>query len=264
MAVQFEVPGHLKKFAGAFSLLCSRENPVTAFGDFLDYTIACVSRDGDQELADRLKSSYGKDYPHFNEALHAYIFAIHDNMDDRGWADPLGDLYMSIASKYQSKSMGQFFTPESICQLMTDLTLSAEDAYERTTACDPAVGSGRTLLSVLARFPHLKLYGADLDRTCAKMSVVNLAFHGGRGEISCMDSISLKWFFGYRINPHYLPMPAPPMAPMVVPIGDFTQSVFHPVEQVEPREVSRPSFVQVEQPSHSKSMPKMGNQLTLF
>src|SRR5699024_612393 len=35
----------------------------------------------------------------------------------------LGDCYMELAGKYSTKSMGQFFTPQSLCDMMAELTL---------------------------------------------------------------------------------------------------------------------------------------------
>jgi hypothetical protein len=58
------------------------------------------------------------------------------------------------------------------------------------------------LLAAHAMQPKLGLIvAADLDPICAKMCALNFWLHGIRGEVACMDSLGLKWYFAYHTHP---------------------------------------------------------------
>ncbi len=131
----------------------------------------------------------------FPELLSLLVCANIENP----YTDILGEVYMSIASRSKSKHFGQFFTPEHICYFMAQISMD-ETITNGKTILDPACGSGRMLLSG-AKLNHTNFFfGADLDPICTKMTALNLSVNGIRGEVSCMDSLMNKWFFGYQLN----------------------------------------------------------------
>lgn len=120
--------------------------------------------------------------------------------DGEGLQDALGYFYMS---EIATGNLGQFFTPIEICDLMASLTIGDidnEDLEHRKTVCDPACGSGTMLLSAAKKSKRLLFYGADLDYTCCKMAAINLLINGLEGEISHMDTLSLKFHGAFRIG----------------------------------------------------------------
>ena len=58
------------------------------------------------------------------------------------------------------------------------------------TVIDPTCGSGRMLLAAAKRNRHALFYGADLDVTCCKMTLINMLFNSLTGEITHMNSLS--------------------------------------------------------------------------
>ena len=104
---------------------------------------------------------------------------------------------------------------------------------------DCCSGSGRMLLAAKIINPGIKCFAADVDPVCAKMSAINLAFHGCQGEVSCMDSLRMDWRFGYQIN-YYHAYGAPPV-PHLLPILQWEKSAFYlkPIAQKEPEKVNK-------------------------
>lgn len=188
------------------------------FKDFIDYAVACFSYHGDKVLADQLKAKYGDDYPRLNEMLVAWIRIMDKRItDDVSWFDALGTLYEYLASRSKKSWLGQFFTPESICDLMTQISTFTSEEKTRQKVNDCACGSGRTLLSFNAHHPGNLLYGEDLDPICAKMTALNMAIHGCQGQVTCMDSICQDWKFCYEVNPYHR-LGVPPI-PHLVPVS---------------------------------------------
>jgi hypothetical protein len=83
--------------------------------------------------------------------------------------DYLGDL---LAENAYGKIQGFFPTPMPVCQMMTQMVLDGWDEETRVqTVCDPAVGTGRFLLT--ASNYSLRLYGQDIDPTMCMVTLVN-------------------------------------------------------------------------------------------
>jgi hypothetical protein len=57
------------------------------------------------------------------------------------------------------------------------------------------------LLSAAKRNRHALFYGADLDLTCCKMSLVNMMLNSLTGEIAHMNSLSNEFFTGFKTQP---------------------------------------------------------------
>ncbi|MGB0861528.1 MAG: N-6 DNA methylase [Saprospiraceae bacterium] len=125
--------------------------------------------------------------------------------------DPLGRMYETITSKYKSSMLGQYFTPEYVVDMMTQINGIGNKRNEFVRVFDPACGSGRMGLSAAA-------YGMskgnptwvtmnDIDPICTKMTAVNMALNGVVGEAVCMNGLDLtdkSFRFAYKISPLYL------------------------------------------------------------
>lgn len=187
------------------------------FRDFIDYGVACFSYHGDPVLAEQLKKKYDQDYPLLGKMFVAWIHVMDERItEDVQWFDALGTLYEYIASQSKKSWLGQFFTPGSVCDIMTrlaDRPLIEPNPKVNDCAC----GSGRLLLSFNAIHPGSRLYGEDLDPICAKMTALNMAIHGCQGQATCMDSLSQKWHFCYEVNPYHR-IGMPPI-PHLVPVS---------------------------------------------
>lgn len=100
-------------------------------------------------------------------------------IDNKPFADILGDTYQELASEYGKKSLGQYFTPRSVARLMAQLQ-GPYDFRDRELvrfADLGGCGSGALLLGAAAEvfstnpddLERMSVTGVDLDRLCAKM-----------------------------------------------------------------------------------------------
>ncbi len=146
--------------------------------------------------------------------------AISEGMQQRGWYDLFGDLFMQhIGDK---KNLGQCFTPEAVADVCSMSMLKEGPIGAPLMQCgtfgtkhvlnDPACGSGRLMLSAAyffqkkyEQFPYVIC--EDIDSTCCKQTAINLALHGFYGEVVCHNTIkepdSLR--FGYIVNEGLFP-----------------------------------------------------------
>lgn len=113
-----------------------------------------------------------------------------------GFEDPLGELYMLAISNGHS---GQYFTPTPICNMMAAINIG-DNSYPGQTVYDPACGSGRMLLAAAKINRHMRFYGADLDLTCCKMSLVNMMLNSLTGEIAHMNTLSNEFYTGFKAD----------------------------------------------------------------
>lgn len=169
------------------------------FEDFLDFCIYYLSLGLITEPIERLQKTYKE------EGMQGFMTLFEllgDGSED--FQDLLGTVYMEIASQYKASSMGQFFTPGSVSNLMAEINLADMDLErEGQKICDPTCGSGIMILKAARKFGdkrHLQFFvGCDLDRICAKMCVVNMAINTIPGQVYWMDSLSLKHYGAYNL-----------------------------------------------------------------
>ncbi len=114
---------------------------------------------------------------------------------DGCYSDLLGPVYMEIRSNWGRNSLGQYFTPWTICRAMAQMSIHDDgdlrdklERGERVTACDPAIGSGATMLAfrgaVAEKYgrraaDRLVLYGQDIDMTCVRMAKIQIKLSNG-------------------------------------------------------------------------------------
>lgn len=195
------------QFRKVFERLAYRHDYSTVFSDFLDYALLMMRWDKKAEDFAELEKRWTKKEEHegFAELLQYYSI-VADN-DGEGFYDGLGDLFMELISFGRN---GQFFTPTDVCNMMALVTTggSVEDGQ---TVCDPTCGSGRTLLAVAKINRKAIFYGADVDLTCCKMSVLNMLINCMEGEVAWMNTLSMEHYRSWHLKTvldgtgHYLP-----------------------------------------------------------
>ena len=129
---------------------------------------------------------------------------VADEMDKGLFFDLFGQLYEQMfLLKSKASSNGQFFTPDSICRLMSDITDSGNEGKETMNGLirvnDPACGSARLLLAHFMKKTHdnpalsgLYYYeAADIDLPTCKMAACNMMIHGMQGRVVCQDQLLL-------------------------------------------------------------------------
>lgn len=192
MAKTTDVPVQLRDLNRLFCELEYTKWASSVFDDFLDYLVQCFLIEKNEDVRERLMREYGKRYDVFPQLFRELVLLM-DKMivDDKSWYDPLGTYYEIVTSRHKSSAMGQFFTPASVVDFMTQL--NAPEPVTGKTVNDPACGSGRTLLSFHALNPGNRLYGEDLDPMCVKMTAVNFCLHGVIGQVCHIDTLRMEW-----------------------------------------------------------------------
>lgn len=195
----------LRHFVGVLNSFKGYYYDYDIFRDFINYATACLLWEGDIKLAEELKHRYKSDYSRFGELYLALAQTMQDQLpiEGFGWYDALGTLYEEISSRQKSSMMGQFFTPPSLCDMTAQMLTPTEREEHTITVNDPSAGSGRMLLAFNAIYPGAYHIAQDLDPICTKMSAINMAMHGIKGQAVNGDTLQPDDFnFGYEVNSH--------------------------------------------------------------
>lgn len=155
------------------------------FNNFLDLALSYFCNNMDERQMELRK--HVEKNEDFKNAYKEAIVAFGDEAED--YHDPLGDIFMGRISHGDH---GQFFTPESISLLMSEIIMG-DKLHDGMTINDPACGTGRTLLMALKHIRtkgyEPKLYANDLSMTCAKMTLLNFCINSVDGAVTCSDSL---------------------------------------------------------------------------
>lgn len=169
-----------------------------AFEDFLHMTV-CALSGGEMEgeyLQVVEKHSNGKRGRRGCDKLSELFGRVIAVMEETR-QDVLGDLFQGAITYGEA---GQFLTPDSITQLMAEMTLGevGMERLESRTVCDPCCGSGRMLLAVADRQPHWEFIGQDVDLRCVRMTAINLALRNRYGYVIWGNSLGAEQKLIYR------------------------------------------------------------------
>lgn len=190
----------------------TNKDAISTFTDFMDYCLWAFGVKLEHWPYTKEVSA------EFYKAFCKLILDYKNGIDHNGWCDPLGNTFMELI-KGIAKYRGQFFTPEGICTLMTDITVDPKAEMSkpkrlcgvygyRTIINDPTCGSGRNLLAAKSKYARYSeeaqpyFIGEDIDCLCVKMTAINMCVHGCYGEAICHDTLTEvnKVRFGYIIN----------------------------------------------------------------
>ena len=122
------------------------------------------------------------------EPVEGKIAEFIDELDERDLtrfdSDVIGRIYEGVIPYERRREMGEYYTPPTVCDLITRLTV--EDASD--TVLDPACGSGGFLVSAYDRLKNLlaqpagshdrilhQLSGVEINRFPAHLTAINLA-----------------------------------------------------------------------------------------
>lgn len=167
----------------------------SVFDDFLEMVICSLSLGAKEDRYHEIVRNYEKpDAYLMAEAFGALVIEM-DNKGE-GLKDGFGDFYMECLSHGHN---GQFFTPEPICEMMVRM-LNPAGFGEWVADC--CCGSGRMLMAAAKVSRNSLFFGADIDRTCAMMCVINLCLNGLLGEVCWMDTLMNRFYAGWRIELH--------------------------------------------------------------
>lgn len=98
--------------------------------------------------------------------------------------DALGDAYEYLIGQFASESgkkAGEFYTPQSVSHLMTQIAIYGKEDKKGFTAYDATMGSGSLLLNVrkYSNEPeHIYFYGQERNTSTYNLARMNMILHG--------------------------------------------------------------------------------------
>lgn len=165
----------------------------------------------------KMQDAKFKESPELYSATYLWMSLTADNMEKGQTSDILGSVYEELfQSKSKASSLGQFFTPCSLSDLMAKISYNPTEGRHAVNDC--ACGSGRTLLShymtasANEQKPKSHYYvGEDIDITSVKMCALNMMIHGMHGRAVRHDTLRdpISFDYGFEINEVRYPFPTP-------------------------------------------------------
>ncbi len=170
-----------------------------AFSDFLEIVVCTLSGGEMEEQYLSVVKRYAEGEPGKRGIdMLAQCFARLVQAMEETRADILGDLFQGGITYGEN---GQFFTPDTVADLMAQLVGHDEKEGEgdgRKTVADPCCGSGRMLLSAAKVNPHREFIGQDIDLRCVRMTAINLALRNLYGLVCWGNSLTQDQRLAYR------------------------------------------------------------------
>jgi type I restriction-modification system DNA methylase subunit len=233
----------LKSFSQYMQQLARRNSISHVFTDFLEMSVCALSLGSMETRYLEIVGRYDKHEVNLMADAFAALVLEMDN-DGEGLRDIFGDFYMEYISHGHN---GQFFTPEPICEMMARMTNQNEPG---SRVLDCACGSGRILMAAAKVNRNAYFYGADIDRNCCMMCLINQCLNGLLGEVAWMNSLSNEFFGAWQIQLHptggvpyivpiteaesmiVLKMPEQKATPIKAPIPEFTDILAELIDAV--------------------------------
>lgn len=146
------------------------------------------------------------------DRLQEFVRELHELDLTQFDSDVIGRIYEGVIPAERRHELGEYYTPPEICDLLTRLTVDDPD----DEVLDPACGSGGFLVSAYNRkrslFPEPEgthdrildqLYGVDINRFPAHLSVINLAI---QNLDSYTEHVNVEVNDFFRTGPESLPL----------------------------------------------------------
>jgi len=203
-------------FAETLHYLGRRFSLFSVFDDFLTMSIAACTQNlhtkkswYEEEYLETIAKYKDSELSHeFPKAFSYLVIDMEERVGSSTGNDVLGEFFEQHISNGRN---GQFFTPNPICQFMSSIIHTDKECDSETLEplriLDPACGSGRMLLAAhRINGPGNEYYGIDIDRTCVKMTALNLFLNGvWNSEVLCGNALMPRDFIiSYRIS--FLPL----------------------------------------------------------
>lgn len=185
MAKLKDIPQELKAFNEIFNQLDRKYSTLQIWEDFLTMVICTFGFGTQEETYKQTVKKYTKEEVQLFVQLCGEMMKVilprlgKYSEENRIWYDFFGGFYEAISHK---PGLGQFFTPPTLVNFMVQSIGIEKDSKDKKII-DPACGSGRFVIASHAENPQNLHWGVDVDLVCCKMTVLNMFFHGVRGEV---------------------------------------------------------------------------------
>ena len=209
-----------KELVKLFEGLAYRHHKWKVFADFCEMAAIAWSNRIDRAQYEKREARYLEIVKAYNrsevelfpQVLSHLVMALECDM-----TDVLGRLFHAL--ELHNKYIGQFFTPDTVCQMMAAMTVGdGADIRERiarrgfVTAMEPAVGSGAMVIALAKAMKdaginyqqHLHVTAVDKDSKCAHMAYVQFSLLHIPAVIIHGDSLALKEYDHWYTPAHVL------------------------------------------------------------
>lgn len=196
--------GTEKEFIEVFRSLCYSRSSWQVWSDLMSAISCAISNavDKNPEHYESREKEYAQCIKHLGSVeapariLNNIVMALEKNPDQ----DFLGKMYMNL--NLGNHWRGQFFTPYSVCKMMSQMTVGDVDRQIEEqgyiSICDPACGAGATLIAAANTLKkskynfqnHVIFVGQDVDRVVAQMCYIQLSLLGCAGYICVGNTIT--------------------------------------------------------------------------
>lgn len=159
-----------------------------------------------------------------NEMISSVIKALaHIDFNDYP-EDALGDAYEYLIAQFASESgkkAGEFYTPQSVSQIIARIVTAGQDKKYGFTVYDPAMGSGSLLLQIRNQIKNdeadnqgsIHFFGQELKNQTYNLARMNMMLHrvpGSNQHLRNGDTLDADWptdeptnFDAVVMNPPY-------------------------------------------------------------
>ncbi|MCI2170047.1 type I restriction-modification system subunit M [Schleiferilactobacillus perolens] len=138
-----------------------------------------------------------------SEVIQAVMKTL-ENLDLTGAqaSDVLGDAYEYLIGQFASdsgKKAGEFYTPQPVARLMTQIAIHGKEGLKGLTVYDPTMGSGSLLLNA-RRYSHhvsnIHYFGQELNTSTFNLAKMNMILHGvsiDNQKLNNADTLDQDW-----------------------------------------------------------------------
>ncbi len=202
-----DIPVELRTWWKHFQEASYRHDYARVFDDWITMCVGqfVPPKTYDEEFNTAMRSYDRKEKDSFNAMFFEIlnVFKQKTVTEGKPYYDMFGTMYEILSSQGKKASLGQFFTPECLVEMIVRMEGMNAKPGERKRILDPTCGSGRMLFIAHALSTGNFQYGIDIDQLCVKMTALNMMLHGCVGEVVCGNGLFLDkdWRFAFAINP---------------------------------------------------------------
>ena len=95
--------------------------------------------------------------------------------------------FEKFITKKSAERTGLFLTPTNVSDLISKISIA--DTDKPLNILDPAVGTGRLLMSAYKHAPKSRLFGVDIDMNLIRIAMTNMAIHNIQGYLLNANSL---------------------------------------------------------------------------
>ena len=225
-----EVKNHRKEFIKLLEKAAGRFGTWNVFSDFLQLAALSLSNSSDiyhimngekiwnerEENYLRIVNRYSENERKlFPQIFSELILELEDACKSR-YRDVLGEIFHEM--EFHDKWKGQFFTPQSVSDMMGEIVLNDSAVEEKIaqrgfiTINEPCCGAGSIILGAMNAMKELGLnpckqaliFATDIDLRCVCMCYIQLSFYGVPAVVTQKDALSDKVYNAPFFTPVYI------------------------------------------------------------